>query len=179
RVGEPLPLSGALPCYGVYRTADGGWLAVATLEPHFFRRFCAVAGRPELARLQYRRSPRAHRKVAALVASRSRAEWETLLAREDLPVAPVLSAAEARAQPQMQARGLVEDGPDGLPRLGFPTLFDGERPRSGTVPPPLGAATEAILEELGMAADLPRRKQRAAGIGVRFSWRDWLRRWLG
>ena len=30
-------LAGALPCYRLYRTADGGLLAVAALEPHFWR----------------------------------------------------------------------------------------------------------------------------------------------
>ena len=171
-MGEPLPLSGALPCYGVYPTRDGGWLALAALEPHFFRRFCEAAGRPELARLQYRRSRRAHARVAAVVAARTRAEWAELLASADIPAAPVLSAAEARAQPQMRERGILEDGPDGLPRLGFPALLDGERPRAGTRMPDLGEATEAVLAELGL--------KRAAGIGSRFSLRQWLgrlRRW--
>jgi crotonobetainyl-CoA:carnitine CoA-transferase CaiB-like acyl-CoA transferase len=33
------PLAGALPAYGLYETADG-WVAVAALEPHFWRRLC-------------------------------------------------------------------------------------------------------------------------------------------
>jgi alpha-methylacyl-CoA racemase len=178
RVGEALPLSGALPCYGVYSTRDGGQLALAALEPHFFERFCVAAGKPDLAPLQYRRSRRAHARIAALVAGRTRAEWEELLKDADIPAAPVLSAAEARAHPQMRERGMLDEDTDGRLHLGFPALFNGDRPRAGTRMPALGEATEAILEELGMAAELaelPARKRRKAGIGVPFSWRRWLR----
>jgi alpha-methylacyl-CoA racemase len=180
RVGEPLPLSGALPCYGVYRTRDGGWLALGTLEPHFFHRFCQAAGRPGLARYQYRRSRRSHEKVAAVVAERTQAEWVALLESQDIPAAPILSAAQARLQPQMRERALLADGPDGLPRLGFPALFDGLRPRAGAAVPVLGEATEGILEELGMAEELSRRQRRAVGIGAPSGWRSWRGwpRWL-
>ena len=43
-VGERLPLTGALPCYNLYETADGHTLALGALEPHFWERFCR-AGR--------------------------------------------------------------------------------------------------------------------------------------
>src|SRR5436190_393350 len=39
-VGEPLPLTGGLPCYDIYETADGRLLAVGALEPHFWQRLC-------------------------------------------------------------------------------------------------------------------------------------------
>jgi len=48
-----------------------------------------------------RTAARSHRKVAALVRSRTRTEWLDLLAREDIPAEMVLSAAEARAQRSM------------------------------------------------------------------------------
>jgi len=162
QVGEALPLSGALPCYGVYRTADGGFLALALLEPHFWRRFCVAAGRPELVRRQYSPSPRARRRVAALVASRPRAEWAALLAREDLPGGPVLSAAEVRRHPQMRARAVLAEGPDGLPRLRYPARFDGHRPAAGLRLPAVGEQTADVLRELGMDS--------APGIGRPTFW---------
>ena len=158
-VGEPLPLAGALPAYNVYETKDGGRLALGLLEPHLFARFLAVAGRPELAPLQFRDTDRARRRLAALVAGRTRAEWEALLAAEDLPVEPVLSAAEARSHPQMAARGIVTQGPDDLPRLAFPARLDGARPRAAPRVPAVGEDTEALLAELGLKA--------GEGIGVR------------
>jgi crotonobetainyl-CoA:carnitine CoA-transferase CaiB-like acyl-CoA transferase len=158
-VGEPLPLAGALPCYNLYETRDGGYLALAALEPRFFERFLALAGRPDLAHLQYRDSARARRRIAALVAQRTRAEWTALLASEDLPAEAVLSAAEALAHPQMAARDLVRRGPDRLPRLAFPARFDGDRPRAAARVPAVGEDSESVLRELGIAPG-------TAGVGV-------------
>jgi crotonobetainyl-CoA:carnitine CoA-transferase CaiB-like acyl-CoA transferase len=36
------PFTGGVPRYGCYRTADGAWLAVGALEPHFWRAFCSA-----------------------------------------------------------------------------------------------------------------------------------------
>ncbi len=157
-VGERQPLAGALPAYNVYETKDGGRLALGLLEPHLFERFLEVAGRPDLAPHQFRDTEHSRRLLAALVAGRTRAEWEALLAAEDLPVEPVLSAAEARAHPQMAARQVVTQGPDDLPRLSFPARIDGARPRASARVPAVGEDTEAILDEIGVEV--------GEGIGV-------------
>jgi alpha-methylacyl-CoA racemase len=174
-VGEPLPLTGALPCYGVYSTRDGHLLAVAALEPHFWRRFCEAAGRRDLVKLQYAAGPRARRKVARLVATRSRDEWAVLLADRDVPVEPVLAAAAALAHPQVAAREVLRRGSDGLLRLGFPARLDGGRPRAGERVPQLGEDTARVLAEHGLGGGRSVGQLRAAGIGRRPS----LRRWLG
>src|SRR5581483_10957056 len=109
-VGEALPLTGALPCYDLFRTRDGALLAIACLEPHFWRRFCEAAGRPRLVKLQLAGGERGRKRVAKLVASRTRAEWLALLAREDLPIEPVLAMGEALAHPQVVAREVVRRG---------------------------------------------------------------------
>jgi crotonobetainyl-CoA:carnitine CoA-transferase CaiB-like acyl-CoA transferase len=173
RIGESLPLTGALPCYNLYRTAEGDVLALAALEPHFWRRFCAAAGRKDLSGRQYSASRRVPRKVAALIRSRTRAEWLELLAREDIPAEMVLSAAEAREHPQTRARGVLSDGPDDLPRLAFPARLDGERPRAAPRVPAHGEHTRAILEEFGLHG-----YEVASGVGRRFSWKRLLARWL-
>ncbi len=171
-VGQPLPLTGALPCYGLYRTADGGYLALACLEPHFWRRFCQAVDRDDLVAKQYSSDPGIWSQVAALVARRTRQEWAQLAAEEDLPMEPVLSAAEARRHPQAEARDLLRTGPDGLPRLAFPARFDGARPAAPPTVPELGQHTVSVLAEWDLeAAVLPRRKRRLQGIGKRFSWR--------
>src|SRR6185295_568969 len=139
--------TGALPCYGVYSTSDGGALAIGALEPHFWARFCEAAERPDLVDAQYTTGERAHEKVAKLIASRTRDEWAELLAAHDVPVEPVLSAAEALEHPQVAARGVVHRAADGLPRLGFPARFDDTRPRAAELVPELGAHTAAVLAE--------------------------------
>jgi len=172
KVGERLPLTGALPCYDLYTTAEGDVLALAALETHFWRRFCEAAGRKDLISKQYSPSRRVHRKVAALIRGRTRAEWLELLAREDIPAAMILSAAEAREHPQMKARGVLSEGPDALPRLAFPARLDGERPRAAPRVPGHGEHTRAILEELGLHG-----YEVAYGVGRRFSWKRLLARW--
>jgi hypothetical protein len=52
--GKPAPrgadlLTGGVPCYAVYRTADDRYLAVGALEPKFWQVFCAAIERPDLA----------------------------------------------------------------------------------------------------------------------------------
>lgn len=177
-VGEPLPLTGALPCYNLYPTRDGHLLAVAALEPHFWRRFCEAAGRRDLVALQYASGPRPRRKVARLVAAKTRAEWVALLAARDVPVEPVLAAAEALEHPQVAAREVLRRGADGMLRLGFPARLDGARPRAGERVPELGADTRDVLAEHGVLAGRSRRQLRADGIGRRPSLRRWLGRWL-
>ena len=46
--GEDL-LTGGVPCYGVYPTLDGRWLAVGALEDKFWQALCATIERPDLA----------------------------------------------------------------------------------------------------------------------------------
>ena len=177
-VGEALPLTGALPCYGVYPARDGRPIAVAALEPHFWRRFCEAAGRGDLVRSQYARGKRAREKVGKLVASRTSEEWAALLAERDVPVEPVLALGEALAHPQVALRALLRRGADGLPRLGFPARFDGERPRAGESVPGLGTHTMDVLAELGLGGDRSAHRLRQLGVGRQPSARGWIRRML-
>lgn len=169
-VGESLPLTGALPCYNLYATRDGGQVAMAALEPKFWRAFCDAVERPDLLKRQISSDPEARRQVAELIASRTRDEWAQLFADHDIPAEPVLSPAEARVHPQTEARGWWREGPDGMGRLGYPALFDGERPTASVAPVPrLGEHTTALVDELGLAADLSSRARRKGGVGRRFS----------
>jgi alpha-methylacyl-CoA racemase len=185
-VGEPLALSGALPCYAIYRAADGAPIALAALERHFWKRFCRLVGRRDLLGRQYERGGAAHAAVAAVIAARSRADWERLAAEHDLPLEPVRSAAEAAAHPQQMARGLLATGPRGLPRVRFPARFDGERPAAGGAVPDLGASTREALDRARAgdpeaAGRSPSKRPEVGwrqGVGRRPSLRRWLSRWL-
>jgi alpha-methylacyl-CoA racemase len=167
-LGKPHGLAGHLPCYAIYPSRDGHPIALATLERHFWERLCQATNRPDLARSLYDPTPKAHRKVAQLLKSRTRQEWQELFARLDLPAHPLLAPGEAKIHPQTQARGILETGPEGFPRLGFPVLFDGRRPRGNPQIPQLGEHTPGVLEELG----LPGKKGR--GVGKAWSLRRWI-----
>jgi crotonobetainyl-CoA:carnitine CoA-transferase CaiB-like acyl-CoA transferase len=100
-------LNGALPCYGLYATADGRWLAVGALEHKFWRTACDGFQRPEWADRHWHRglmpnSPESNAlrdEVATLVASRPLAHWAQVFETVDACVTPVLSLEEAQAHP--------------------------------------------------------------------------------
>lgn len=178
KVGEATPLTGKLPCYRLYATADGGRVALAALEPHFWRRFCRAVERPDLERKHLETDEETRREIEALIAGRTREAWQRLFEEHDLPAEPVLSAAEARAHPQMAERGVLTEE-EGLPRLAFPARFDGERPRARRRVPALGEHTDTLLAELGLDSGLRARLRRGPGVGKRFSVKRWLARWMG
>jgi len=123
RPGET-PLSGALPWYDVYRTADDEWVTLAALEPKFFRAFCEAVDREDLLDAHGSTDPDVRAALRAelrdLFASRTRAEWETHLEAVDAAVAAVSSPVEMVEHPQLRARDLFERPAGAPPRIGFP-----------------------------------------------------------
>lgn len=118
-------LSGALPNYSVYECADGRHLAVGSLEPKFFECFCAAVGKPEWVALCFgpdRDWPRLRRLMADLIRSRSRDEWDAMLAHLDTCVSAVLTPAEALKDPQVRARRMVVSD-SGKPAFALPIRF--------------------------------------------------------
>ena len=76
-------LGGGLPFYGLYE-AEGGWIAVAALEPHFRRRLVAGLGVEPT-----------HEAFRAAFAERTPAEWERWAVENDLPIAAVAATIRA------------------------------------------------------------------------------------
>jgi crotonobetainyl-CoA:carnitine CoA-transferase CaiB-like acyl-CoA transferase len=145
-------LNGGLPCYRLYRTEDGGHLAVAALEPHFFATLCERLGRPELTAPAYAGGEEAagvHRALEELFASAPLATWERRLAGLDACVEPVQAPVEVPGDAQFQARGLFGVGPDGARRMATPLRF-GPLPDAGA--PALGAHSREVLAEAGFSA---------------------------
>jgi crotonobetainyl-CoA:carnitine CoA-transferase CaiB-like acyl-CoA transferase len=106
-------LDGGAACYGVYRAACGRWLAVGALEAKFWQAFCQAIGRPEWAARHWSAgempgSPAARAtrtEVAALIATRSVAQWLALTDPADCCVTPVLSLDEVPAHAWFSAAG--------------------------------------------------------------------------
>ncbi|MDQ6885315.1 MAG: CoA transferase [Candidatus Dormibacteraeota bacterium] len=92
RVGvAPLRLTGAAPCYHVYRAADG-FLSVAALEAPFWHAFCQALGREDLAGRQFDESAVAE--VEAVLATRARAAWMAIFDGQDVCVEPCFELDE-------------------------------------------------------------------------------------
>ena len=100
-------IDGGAPFYDTYQTADGGFVAVACLEPKFFAEFARLLPLDtRLAERQYDRETWQEMRaaIAARLRERSRDAWERTFAGSDACVAPVLTLAEAAAHPANRAR---------------------------------------------------------------------------
>jgi len=107
---EPGPgrslLTGRYACYGVYRAADG-WLTVAAIEPRFWTNLCSMVGLEHWATHQFDDAAQdgIRGELAAVLMTRTRDEWVSLLGPADTCVAPVLSVPEVTTDAQYRARG--------------------------------------------------------------------------
>jgi alpha-methylacyl-CoA racemase len=145
---ETFWLTGGLPNYTLYRTRDGGFLAVASLEPHFWESFCTAIGHPELVPLQFDTSARDRvtRTIAETIAGRDRSDWEGIFEEVDACVEPVLTIEEAHL------------------RFGDPLLngpLQTNYPTGPLDPPSLGSSFEAAADLAGLTAG--QRKLRRKG----------------
>ncbi|WP_322974367.1 CaiB/BaiF CoA transferase family protein [Actinacidiphila epipremni] len=120
---------GGAPFYGVYRTADGGHMAVGALERRFYDTFAALLGlTPDQAALRDdpARWPDLRAAVADRFATRTREEWTQVFSGTDACAAPVLSLTEAPQHPHLAARGTFTEA--------YGTLQPAPAPRFSATP---------------------------------------------
>ena len=147
--------------YDYYRSRDGRWLSVGSLEPGFMQALCDALGRPELAAQGL--SPRPEQQQALKQAlqiefeKRDFAELCELFAALDACVEPVLSFAEALEHPQLQARQLVSQVPRGdgsaQAQMACPLKFSQGLPEPRHIGAAVGAHSEQVLRELGYSPE--------------------------
>lgn len=143
--------------YDYYRTRDGRWFSVGSLEPQFMQQFCAAIGRPELAARGLSPKPEDQRELKRAIEiefeKRDFAQWSELFAALDACVEPMLPLSEAVRHPQIEARGLVTEVPrEGLPaqrQIACPIKFSTGLPAPRHVGVAVGAHTAEVLAELG------------------------------
>lgn len=119
--------------YAVFPTSDG-WFILATGNDGQYRKVADLLGIPQDERFATNAGRVAHRdEVTALVTAGTK-QWtrDALLAKlEELgvPAGPINTVSEALADPQIQARGMVQmferDGADPVPGLRTPIRFSG------------------------------------------------------
>lgn len=99
-------LDGGAACYDSYECADGKYVALGALEPHFF---AVVKEKLGLASAQH--DPALRNELEQVFRQHPRDYWDALLGGSDACLAPVLSMAEAPGHPHLAARGtFVEAG---------------------------------------------------------------------
>jgi crotonobetainyl-CoA:carnitine CoA-transferase CaiB-like acyl-CoA transferase len=142
------------PKGGVWRCADGRYLCTTDMEATYWRRFCEVIGRPEFIGKQHAKAewPAMEQDLKAIFLTRTRDEWNTLLAAADTQAMPVYSLAEALDHPHNRARGMVVEqqlGDATITQIGTPFHLGDTPARAHQLAPRAGQHTEELLAEIG------------------------------
>ena len=148
-------LTGGVPCYGVYATRDGRYMAVGALEEKFWRELCAVIKRPDLEAKQFATGAEGEsvrKELTSIFGARTQAEWTERFARADCCVTPVLSVEEALANDQFLARGMCAEGPSGCRQYAPPFKLSDHEFRIRRDAPAQGEHTGELLREAGFDA---------------------------
>ena len=157
-------VDGGAPFYGTYETRDGKYIAIGSIEPHFYAALLKVLGLT--GQTLPDQNDRAHwpamrERFAAIFRTRTRDEWVQAMAGHDACFAPVLSIDEAPQHPQMQARQVFTRFDDVLhpspaPRFGRtpgalrrPPPSPGQHSREVLVEWKVGVAQIVALEAAG------------------------------
>lgn len=143
-------LDGGHPTYGVYETADGQWISFGAVEPRFRAELLQRLGINDVVLTDREAWPALRRRIGGLIRKRTGAQWEEMLADDDMVFAPVLSHERAMRHPHHVAReAFVDVGGESQVAPG---------PRFGRTPaatpcpaPPPGADTREVLAELGLS----------------------------
>jgi alpha-methylacyl-CoA racemase len=144
-------LDGGAHFYDTYQCSDGKWVSIGSIEPQFYALLLEKTGitDPDFQR-QMDRSiwPDLREKLAAVFATKSQAEWTTIMAATDVCFAPVLDLDEAPKHPHNAARqtfvqlgGVTQPAP--APRFSeTPGVIQGP-------PPAIGAHNTEALADWG------------------------------
>ncbi len=151
--GENL-LDGGAHFYDTYETADGKWVSIGSIEPQFYALLLQKTGitDPDFqAQMDRSKWPALKAKIAAVLKTKTRAEWDALMEGTDVCYAPVLSLSEAPGHPHNKARqtfleidGVVQPAP--APR------FSRTVPKVQGPVPEAGQHNEQVLADWGFAS---------------------------
>ena len=147
-------LDGAAHFYDTYECADGKYVAIGAIEPQFYAELLA---RAEVTDPQFQAQhdaaqwPELKQKLGEVLKTKTRDEWDALMAGSDACFAPVLTMVEATAYGANTER-LVYTDVEGLTHPAPAPRFSRtpSQIRHGTQA--LGADTVSVLEDSGMEA---------------------------
>lgn len=138
--------------YDCYETADGKWISLGSIEPQFYALMLDKLGLSEDAEfnnvLDKSVWPGLKKKIADVVATRTRDEWDELMLGTDVCYAPVLSLSEAPEHPHNVARGAFIDLDGGPQHAPAPRFANAGAPEP-SAQKPVGIDTVAVLASAG------------------------------
>lgn len=140
--------------YNIYRTQDGRYLSVGTIEPKFWRRLCEILGCGELIARQYdfEHGNELQERLTAVFQTKTQAEWLALIGGEEFCVTPVCSLEEALNSDLTQQSEMLTQKQEDIGTLQYvkPAIRLSDMPGSiERLAPLLGEHTADVLTELG------------------------------
>jgi crotonobetainyl-CoA:carnitine CoA-transferase CaiB-like acyl-CoA transferase len=172
-----LPLHGITerhgPMHSIYRTGDGGFVALMATEERLARSFFLGVGRPDLAdRYQLRQYADAteypgdeeiRRFLTELFLTDTKTAWNQRFLEWGVAGGGLLTEDEVLAHPHFAHRGLATiDAASGMPSIGDPVRYQEHNSRPGLDAggaPALGAHGDAVLTDWLRGSSSPRTKE--------------------
>ncbi len=144
-------LTGGFPRYQIYETADKCYLAAAPLEQRFWNNFCEAIELPKQWCDDMRDPEGSIAAVAAIIRSKTAAEWVERFAGKDVCCSISATLEEARRSPHFAERGIfgrrVSFGKAELTALPVPIARQFQRPEWTLPYPAQPASIDTLLED--------------------------------
>lgn len=145
--------------YNLYKTQDGRYLTVGTIEPKFWQELCSLLKVEDLRKRQFdfEHSDEVKKRLSEVFATKSLDEWLVLIGDKEFCVTPVLTLEEAMASEVTSESGLVTTRQEDLGEVAYlqSAVKLSSTPASITRRAPLlGEHTEDVLKKLGYTEDM-------------------------
>lgn len=148
-----MPLSGGLPNYGVYRCHDGGYVALGTLEPKFWQKFCVLIDKPDwlgfLLPADSAQLANIKTQIQVVFGEKSRDEWTQFGLAHDILITPVNTLDDLETDPHLMARQMIvrQEHPvaGSFRSIGVPLKFSATPAQPAWPAPTLGEDTDDVL----------------------------------
>ena len=149
-------LQGGVPCYNIYRTSDGKYIAVGAVEEQFWKNLCKALGLEEFTDYEYavgKDKEKVYQALAKKFESKTRDEWVEELKNVDCCCTPIYTLDEVFSDKHVLSRGILEEIEDEqlgkIKVIGYPARLGSTPAVVRSSPPSLGEHTEEILASLG------------------------------
>ncbi len=146
-------LDGGAHFYGTYETKDGRHVSIGSIEPQFYALLLEKTGLdqdPDLANQMSRDDwPKLRDKLEAVIASKTRDEWDKIMLGTDICYAPILNFAEAVKHPHNQARQTFVASAD-ITQAAPAPRFSRTEPELPQPPVAPGEHSDEVLASIGL-----------------------------
>jgi len=150
-------LSGALANYNIYACADGKYIALGSLEPKFWNKFCKRAERPDWSEKVLQQGDALKTEVSAYFAAKPRAEWIDFFKQDDICLTVINDLSDLENDTYLNERGMFVQNEHAAvgkyKTINQPLKFKETKFDNNWSAPDLGDDSASVLHELKYSAE--------------------------